>query len=935
MSISLYNDCIEELRIPPNKPRKINIISGYLSSLKNFMLLLKSEKENIKDILDKLSLVMRLRKTKKNEIIVNEGEKGREFFILLKGKVCVLTPKINEYYMTDEEYILYLFQLRLNDQNELIQKSISLNQTTYPISEDDFDSFVYNLTIGKTINQSYSKNNNLIKKSKEVYEHICEQKEKYKSMVFDNRETIITPEEYIIQNLVPDEIIKNTTSIKHYLKNLETGINLDYNEISNDTNTNANINKKKENEKNKELLSSRNIIFIPSHEIFGNLDTGCYFGEKALEEKGIGKRHATLISLDDCYIGAIEKKDYFFLLHFFIEKAQNKYINFISSYYVFKNMTLAAWEKKYLTFFFNKIYDKDYLLLKEGEKIDKLYFTYKGTYEITTNKNLLEVNELIIHFKKVLLKLLQGSTSLKYNYKKKMIKYCSFNEELKQNDNFIVNKKFEGEKFRQMVFDRKTIKLGIVPSKEIIGLLDVYSNINEKKNNNDENKFRIKNYEMVSLFDCRCMSCDCEVYSFPLNKFKDICENEDKVDEFTNEIEIRKVFYMIKRLIHYKNFLFENLNKKENENVKDNIIIQLRNYNKGKKNKFESNKEFSNLNFKKGIFNTNNEFIKRKKTHYFNNFSEKKIFSSFSNTYLNSFDNKNIKNLKNIEKEPLNQTNSKFPLNKEKLKIKQKILNLPTIDDIGKGNDKDKIDTNDKTKQKTEKEMQSISQRGKIKSPKKPSNKKNNYNLKNKFLENKKIEKNILPENNNLDSNRLMSQGYSTRNNFINVDNITNILNKRQSSEQNWVAKVLIDNLVYNHIFDKYAFSSVNNSNNKFNSTSYNLKTNLKNPLNNNNENYSRNKKIVIKSQDKILKNKDFNYKQQSNIFLKKCNKSLSISNLSKENKIKNLKLDILNNKNKVKVNNGIKNNGIYDVLVFDNFNKCFNETVYNKFYEE
>ena len=392
---------------------------------------------------------------------------------------------------------------------------------------------------------------------------------------------------------------------------------------------------------------------------------------------------------------------------------------------------------------------------------------------------------------------------------------------------------------------------------------------------------------------------------------------------------------MIKRLIHYKNFLFENLNKKENENEKDNIIIQLRNYNKGKNNKFESNKEFSNLNFKKGIFNTNNEFIKRKKTHYFNNFSEKKIFSSFSNTYLNSFDNKNIKNLKNIEKEPLNQTNSKFPLNKEKLKIKQKILNLPTIDDIGKGNDKDKIDTNDKTKQKTEKEKQSISQRGKIKSPKKPSNKKNNYNLKNKFLENKKIEKNILPENNNLDSNRLMSQGYSTRNNFINVDNITNILNKRQSSEQNWVAKVLIDNLVYNHIFDKYAFSSVNNSNNKFNSTSYNLKTNLKNPLNNNNENYSKNKKIVIKSQDKILKNKDFNYKQQSNIFLKKCNKSLSISNLSKENKIKNLKLDILNNKNKVKVNNGIKNNGIYDVLVFDNFNKCFNETVYNKFYEE
>jgi hypothetical protein len=39
MSISLYNSCINELEIPPNNPRKIEKIGGYLKSLKYFMLL--------------------------------------------------------------------------------------------------------------------------------------------------------------------------------------------------------------------------------------------------------------------------------------------------------------------------------------------------------------------------------------------------------------------------------------------------------------------------------------------------------------------------------------------------------------------------------------------------------------------------------------------------------------------------------------------------------------------------------------------------------------------------------------------------------------------------------------------------------------------------------------------------------------------------------
>ena len=177
MSISLYNSCIKELEIPPNKQRKLENILGYLKSLKNFMLLLKSQKEStVEEILYKLSSVMRIRKTKKHEIIVNEGEKGKEFFILLKGKVCVLTPKINDYYMSEEEYITYLIQLRSTNQNELIKKCISLNQSVFPINEDNFDIFLHNLSLRKTLNESYSKNINLFKKARDIYEIIPKEK---------------------------------------------------------------------------------------------------------------------------------------------------------------------------------------------------------------------------------------------------------------------------------------------------------------------------------------------------------------------------------------------------------------------------------------------------------------------------------------------------------------------------------------------------------------------------------------------------------------------------------------------------------------------------------------------------------------------------------------------------------------------------------------
>jgi hypothetical protein len=412
-----------------------------------------------------------------------------------------------------------------------------------------------------------------------------------------------------------------------------------------------------------------------------------------------------------------------------------------------------------------------------------------------------------------------------------------------------------------------------------------------------------------------------------LNKFRYLYENEDKVGDLSDELQIKKVYNMIKRLNKYKDYLFESLYKNDIEKAKEIKIMELKSTNKGFKNKFESNKEISNIKFQKGQF-IHSEPQKKKK-----------IYHSYDKKIFNSYANLNQINLSNAKKFETNtkKTNSKSISNIEKYKIKQKFLELPTIEDNGKNNENDinNIDTDNK---RMNSENRILNKNYNIhktrilfqKSEKNGKMKPNNF-----FLENKRMDKNFNSEY-NFEFNNYGSKVTNISSNFINLDNINNLLYKKnQINEKNWVAKVLIDSLVYNHIFDKYAFSSFNNYSN-FNSTQYNNKNNLKMSLGltkttQSNKGKQIGKNFLAKSHDKSLKVNNNKNKTQSNIFLKKDNKSLSISNFSKDDKIKGIKLNI----NKKDAQTDKNKNGIYDILIFDDFNKYFNENIYPKFLDE
>ena len=635
----------------------------------------------------------------------------------------------------------------------------------------------------------------------------------------------------------------------------------------------------------------------------------------AMEQKGSGKRHATLIAAEECYIGAIDIDNYYSLLHSLIENSHHKFIHFISTFFIFQNLSLNVWEKRYITLFINRIYEKDFLLLKEGETIDQIYFTYKGEFEITTNRNLIGVNELIIHYKKTMLKLL---SKIKNN-SKKMKKECDIRVEMKENDNFIMNKKFHGEQFEKMIFDKKIIKLGLYSSREIIGLLDLYSNIKNNDNSNkEEDTFRIRKLEMISLFNCKCVSCNCEVYSFSLNKFKDMFYTEDKVEEFTIELEIQKIKYMIKRLKQYKEFLYENLYKKEKENIEEIKTINNKNMRKGLKNKFEPFKEYSNISLKNGIIN-NNIFMQK----YINkNNYKKKLFNSC--VHLSNFNESYDKNIGKSQKlRSLAQTTYNYNKKKDAIKIKQKLLPLPVIDNTDT-NIKIKSDINDKPRFSTEKKDNNCPKPN-ILLPKNDEN--DSLHSKNIIFENYKNSvprKKSIATNTYIDPHKLKT--------YINI-NKDLMMNRQIFKKQNWVSKILMKNLVYNHIFDKYVFTSnMKDYKKNFNSTQYNSNKILSKPkdlsFNEVTVNNSKNEKKLCKSIDKNCSNKT-----EINLFFINGNNFFSKKS---KNDIKAVKLKTLKIKKKEKynsLNNTIKNknkNKIYDALIVDNFNKYFYNNIGN-----
>ena len=123
--------CIQTLRYESEnrKPLEIESAIPWLQTITDLMKFINMEEtpESSKKLLIELTWVLFYKYFKKNKILKKAGENQEFFYILLGGKILRLNIVFERISLTLEEYLLYLFKMKLTHEKEILRKCRLLN----------------------------------------------------------------------------------------------------------------------------------------------------------------------------------------------------------------------------------------------------------------------------------------------------------------------------------------------------------------------------------------------------------------------------------------------------------------------------------------------------------------------------------------------------------------------------------------------------------------------------------------------------------------------------------------------------------------------------------------------------------------------------------------------------------------------------------------
>lgn len=124
----------KSIRAVPETQTVIN----YLQTLREFTNMLRSVTENYEDLLFNIASALKYEKIPADRVLCKFGEKGRKFYIILKGKCTILLPKEDKVVLTHDEFYDYILRLKKYKEKEILGKVLSYNKNTYTLDEDEF-----------------------------------------------------------------------------------------------------------------------------------------------------------------------------------------------------------------------------------------------------------------------------------------------------------------------------------------------------------------------------------------------------------------------------------------------------------------------------------------------------------------------------------------------------------------------------------------------------------------------------------------------------------------------------------------------------------------------------------------------------------------------------------------------------------------------------
>lgn len=246
---------------------ELNILCTYITDMKSTFFLSNNKKSHKdKEKLINLGINMFFDKVDKYRILIRFGQKGDNFYFILKGSIAVLGVKEEKSYVTKEEYISYLKSLINHLEYSLLTKCIQMNCDKFPLEDlmennfikDFFESFKdentekLKMKIDKSKNENIEKNENekIITIKESESKEIIKEEPKKLQIVFNE----VKAELYDINNKITNiaKKLDNQTIKKLSLPSKYDNIDDNNDDNDNNNNTDANNNKHTRNKgKNK------------------------------------------------------------------------------------------------------------------------------------------------------------------------------------------------------------------------------------------------------------------------------------------------------------------------------------------------------------------------------------------------------------------------------------------------------------------------------------------------------------------------------------------------------------------------------------------------------------------------------------------------------------------------------------------------------------
>jgi hypothetical protein len=187
--------------------------------------------------------------------------------------------------------------------------------------------------------------------------------------------------------------------------------------------------------------------------------------------------------------------------------------------------------------------------MDDTQYLNKIILLNSGEFILTVNKNIIELNELIIKLKRI--------KGMMMNIPEEKINEES--EEIKENENYILNKKYISKSFYQKIIKRQNIIISTIKKNMLIGYPDTI----------DPKTF-------IPLFTCRCISPKATGYSVE-REMINLFNRDNYLRTTPSKVSLAKIDFYLKRLLEYKTNIMNKITNLENsENIHNKRINRIK-----------------------------------------------------------------------------------------------------------------------------------------------------------------------------------------------------------------------------------------------------------------------------------------------------------------------------------------------------------------------